>query len=189
MGRYWLKDHGGAKLVRKAVILSGMILGSPYQAQWLRQEMPAHRPPPVPAAAVPDDESDTRVPRAGHGRRRDHRSERPRQALPGITYYNITTLREEESAPFWINLMTGPGRYRNIVTQDLCPNDPIVHTTLNIAPSTQSLIDGLLRTGAARMTCMTPSSPAMKVKPLRTPPGVRLPAGSVMPPQFVKYYR
>lgn len=190
VGRYWLKDHGGQRLVRKAVILSGMILGSPYQAQWLREGKcpPADRlqymPPqyrgmnPTPACL-----------QQAMGGQSINALNTPTQALPGITYYNVTTLREEEAAPFWINLMTGPGRYRNIVTQDLCPNDPIVHMTLNIAPSMQSLIDSLLRTGVPAMACMTPSSPVMKVVPLRTPPGIALPPGTVMPAQFARYYR
>lgn len=190
VGRYWLKDFGGARLVRKAVILSGMILGSPYQAQWLRQgkcpprDRLQYLPPqyrgmnPTPACRE-----------QAMGGTDIAALNSPAQALPGITYYNVTTLREEEAAPFWINLMTGPGRYRNIVTQDLCPNDPIVHMTLNVAPSMQSLIDSLLRTGHPAMACMAPAAPAMKVRPLRTPPGITLPAGSVMPPQFAPYYR
>ena len=190
VSRYWLKYYGGQKLVRKAVILSGMILGSPYQAQWLRQGKcpPADRLQYVPAQYRKMNPTPACREQAMGGAEITALNT-PTQALPGITYYNITTLREEESAPFWINLMTGPGRYRNIVTQDLCPNDPIVHTTLTIAPSMQSLIDSLLRSGVPQMACMTPSSPAMKVRPLRTPPGIKLPAGTVMPPQFAKYYR
>ncbi|GED96913.1 esterase/lipase family protein [Gordonia crocea] len=188
--RYWLKYDGGQKLVRKAVIPSGMILGSPYQAQWLRQ---GKCPPTDRLQYLPPQYRGMNPTPACHEQAMGGADitalNTPTQALPGITYYNVTTLREEESAPFWINLMTGPGRYRNIVTQDLCPNDPVVHMTLNLLPSMQTLIDSLLRTGVPAMACLLPTSPAQKVRPLRTPPGIKLPAGTVMPREFAKYYR
>ncbi|WP_298442623.1 lipase [Gordonia sp. (in: high G+C Gram-positive bacteria)] len=190
VSRYWFKDYGGARLVRKAVILSGMILGSPYQSYWLRQGKcpPADRMQYLPPRYRGMNPTPACLEQAMGGADITALNT-PTQALPGITYYNVTTLREEEAAPFWINLMTGPGDYRNIVTQDLCPNDPIVHTTLNIAPSMWSLIDSLLRTGTPRMSCMTPSAPAIKVRPVRAPSGIPLPPGTVMPAQFEKYYR
>lgn len=185
--RYWLKYFGGAQHARKVVLLSGMIVGSPYQAQWLREGNcpPRDRKQYLPAQY----RSMNPTPACGEqamGGAEITALNTPRQALPGVKYYNITTLQEEEAAPYWINLMTGPGDYRNIVTQNMCPNDPVVHLTLTSTPSVQSLIDSALRGGPLRMDCMVPSVPGAptlrdSLKPLTTPPGITLPAGTRKP--------
>ncbi|MFT3899698.1 MAG: lipase [Gordonia sp. (in: high G+C Gram-positive bacteria)] len=194
--RYWLKDFGGQKYIRKAVLLSGLILGSPFQAQLLRKDdcrIPADRRMYLP----PKHRNIKRSPGCAEeamGSNAVNALNTPTQALPGIKYYNVTTLLEEEAAPFWINLMTGPGDYKNIVTQDLCPNDPVVHMTLNVQPAMHSLIDSLLRTGVPRMACDVPVVPGVPTladthRVARAPSEAPLPPGTVVPPQFRKYYR
>ncbi|GAB18009.1 triacylglycerol lipase [Gordonia effusa NBRC 100432] len=188
--RYWLKYYGGQKFARNVVLLSGIIKGSPYQAQWIRQGKcpPADRMQYLPkqyrkvnpTPACEEEAMGSKVVRALNT---------PREALPGIKYFNITTLQEEEAAPYWINLMSGPGDYRNIITQNLCPNDPVVHLSMTVQPSVQSLVDSALRGGPLKMDCMVPvipGAPTLKdtIKVLKSPPGVKLPPGYKVPAGF-----
>lgn len=188
--RYWLKYYGGAQRARTVVLLSGLVKGSPYQAQWLRQGKcpPADRlgylPPQYrkvnPTPACEEEAMGSKVVTALNT---------PTEALPGVRYVNVTTLQEEEAAPYWINLMSGPGNYRNVVTQNLCPNDPVVHLSMTLTPSMQSLVDSALRGGPLKMDCMVPvvpGAPTLKdtIKPLTSPPGISLPPGYRVPAGF-----
>ena len=78
----------------------------------------------------------------------------PTEALPGIEYFNITTRWDENAFPYTTNLMSGPGDYENLVTQDQCPLDPVFHTTMTHTPSVQSAVISALHGGPMRMTCM-----------------------------------
>ncbi|MDN8624530.1 MULTISPECIES: esterase/lipase family protein [Corynebacterium] len=157
--RYWLKYFGGADFVRKAVILSGMIKGSPHHADALRK---GQCPPPNARLYVPQEllksPSDTCLEMSSEGE--SIRSlNTPSEALPGIKYYAVTTKQEINAAPYGINLMDGPGDYTNIITQDLCPNDIVGHGGLTKLPSMQALVSNLLKDDNPTMPCMAPDSP------------------------------
>ena len=157
--RYWLKDFGGADFVRKAVILSGMIKGSPHHADALRK---GQCPPPNARLYVPKEllksPSDTCLEMSSEGES-IRALNTPSEALPGIKYYAITTKQEINAAPYDINLMDGPGDYTNIITQDLCSNDIVGHGGLTKLPSMQALVSNLLKDDNPTMPCMAPHSP------------------------------
>lgn len=157
--RYWLKDFDGARHVRKVVSLSGLIKGSPFQADALRN---GQCPPRGFELFVPPElaknPSDACLEMSSEGDE-VRRLNTPSEALPGIRYYNITTTLEYDASPYRINLMDGPGDYYNIVTQDLCPNDPVFHLGMTMTPSVQSLVASALKGGPLEMKCMTPDSP------------------------------
>ncbi|NMO03941.1 lipase [Gordonia sp. TBRC 11910] len=185
--RYWLKYYGGQQMARNVVLLSGIVKGSPYQAQWLRQ---GKCPPPDRLQYLPPQYRKVNPTPAcaeeAMGSKVVNALNTPREALPGIRYTNITTLQEEEAAPYWINLMSGPGDYRNVITQNLCPNDPVVHINMTLLPSMQSLVDSALRGGRLTMDCMVPVVPGVPtlrdtIKPLKSPPGISLPSGYPVP--------
>ena len=154
--RYWLKDFDGAKDVRTVVSLSGIIKGSPYQADALRK---GQCPPAAFEGLVPDgfrkNPTDACLEMA-QGGEEVTRLNTPTEALPGIKYYNVTTRQEFDAAPYQINFMDGPGDYENIVTQDLCPNDPLFHLGFNLLPSVQGLVASALEGGPVRMECAVP---------------------------------
>ncbi len=188
--RYWLKYYGGQKHTRTAVLLSGMIKGSPYQSTWLEQGKcpPSDRLQYLPPKLRKVNPTPACLEQAMAGKQINALNS-PSEALPGVRYVNITTMQEEEAAPFWINLMDGPGNYTNVVTQNLCPNDPVIHTTLTVLPSMQSLIDSALRGGRPKMDCMVPvipGAPTLKstIKVVKNPPGARMPTGTNPPAWF-----
>lgn len=155
--RYWLKYYGGAADVRNAVILSGLIKGSPYQTEAIENDQ---CPPSYMQWAVPEgyrtNPTDACLEMA-YGGAEVTALNTPTEALPGIRYYNITTRQEFDAAPYQINLMDGPGDYVNIVTQDLCPNDPVTHLGMTYLPSVHSLIESALKGGPLKMECAVPA--------------------------------
>lgn len=153
--RYYLKDFGGASKTRATVIMSGMIKGSPFQTQAIKE------------GKCPPDSVKDFLPRGikipnptpacnemAFGGKEITALNSPSEALPGITYFNITSKQETDAAPYDINLMSGPGTYTNLITQDYCPNDPVFHLTMPHTPSVQSAVISALKTGKAKFTCM-----------------------------------
>ena len=157
--RYWLKDFDGARHVRKVVSLSGMIKGSPFQADAIEK---GQCPPQGFEVFVPPElrknPTDACLEMSSEGEE-IRRLNTPTEALPGIRYYNITSTLEYDASPYRINLMDGPGDYYNILTQDFCPNDPVIHPTMSLTPSVQSLVASALGGGPLEMKCMAPDSP------------------------------
>ncbi|MDL9948875.1 lipase [Gordonia sp. ABSL11-1] len=152
--RYWLKEFGGAPSVRRAVILSGMIKGAGFQADALRngQCPPAGYENFVPAH-LRKNPTDACLEMAMGGAEVT-RLNTPTEALPGISYVNITTRRDENATPWQVNLMSGPGTYQNIVLDDHCPRDPLSHYTLTLLPSIQSGVTRALKGERVRFDCM-----------------------------------
>jgi len=153
--RYYLKDFGGAAKTRATVIMSGMIKGSPFQTQAIKQ---GKCPPDSVKEFLPQG---IKIPNPtpacnemAFGGKEITALNSPSEALPGITYFNITSKQETDAAPYDINLMNGPGTYTNLVTQDYCPNDPVYHLTMPHTPSVQSAVISALKTGKAHFTCM-----------------------------------
>ena len=180
MTRYWLKDFGGARHVRKVVSLSGLIKGSPFQADAVRN---GQCPPPGLELLVPPElaknPSDACLEMSSEGDE-VRRLNTPSEALPGIRYYNITTTLEYDASPYRINLMDGPGDYYNIVTQDLCPNDPVVHLTMTMTPSVQSLVASALKGGSARNEMHDPRFSAGGAVPEGRPAARERPQGHLI---------
>ena len=108
--RYWLKYFGGAAHVRSLTSMSGMIKGSPFQRTMLALGA-------CPSAKACDEMSDTG--------KRLHALNTPTEALPGIKYFNITTVTEENAFPYTTNLMSGPGDYENLITAPLGDDFPV----------------------------------------------------------------
>jgi len=136
--RYWLKYFGGAAHVRSLTSMSGMIKGSPFQRTMLALGA-------CPSAKACDEMSDTG--------KRLHALNTPTEALPGIKYFNITTVTEENAFPYTTNLMSGPGDYENLITQDQCPFDLVFHTTMPENAGVQSAVISALHGGPMRMKC------------------------------------
>lgn len=173
--RYWLKYFGGDQHARKVVLLSGIVKGSPYQAAWVRQglcppvnrrwNMPArYRSVRITPGCYEQAQGSTKVTALNT----------PREALEGIDYLNVSTTLEAEAAPYQQNFMAGPGRYRNVLTQDFCPNDPVLHSNIYALSSVHSLISSFLRGQKLQMRCMVAAprgAPNLRqIPPLSDPP-------------------
>ncbi|MBV7294632.1 lipase [Corynebacterium sp. TAE3-ERU12] len=114
--RYWLKEFGGAEVVRTAVLLSGVVQGSPVE-QWLEER-----------GWLPTGDSVSEVARGGDEIKGLNT---PQEAVEGVRYVCITTRYEIDAAPYEINFLSGPGEYDNILIQDQLPGEPILHQGLD----------------------------------------------------------
>lgn len=135
-----MKNHGGAKYVAKVINYSGILQGTQIASVAIRFTGDC----------------------LGFGTCLDFNPYGPLvtslnkdgEAVPGVTYYNLTSRREDMAMPYQVNFMYAPtGNYKNVLLQDYCPADKSGHLALPHSTTTKSLTVQALRGQQLKPEC------------------------------------
>lgn len=113
----WTRMYDGAKVVEKIVNISGLVNGSPVAGVGTKAISEDCLGFGTCVDFIPEGEYVRSITEQGN-------------ALPGIEYLNVESRMDLFAAPYTNGLMTGPGNYRNVLTEDLCPGDVGTHLLL-----------------------------------------------------------
>lgn len=138
----WLRQNNGASVVDKVVNISALVNGSPL------------------AQAATHLLFDC----LGMGTCQDLNPEsayiksvtQPTSALPGIEYLNIDSRADTFAGPYTNNIMTGPGDYQNVLTEDLCPGQFVDHLFIGSHPVVHEAIVQFIRGQEVAPSCPAP---------------------------------